>query len=111
MINYAELRQAQKRGGGLKKVSLDEDHRLAGEVLALSEERVDKLLALEQALKKLETQSERQGRIVECKFFGGMTNEETAEALSISKATVKRGWLTARTWLFREMEADEDLIN
>ena len=106
LINYAELRQAKKRGGDVQKVSLEEDYQLAEEALALTEEHVDKLIELELALKKLESEKERLGRIVECKFFGGMTNEETAEALGISKATVKRGWLTARTWLFREIAPD-----
>jgi len=103
LINYAELRQAKKRGGDVKKISLDEDRGLANGVIDLTEEHTDKLVSLEQALKKLEIQNKRLVRIVECKFFGGMTNEETAEALEISKATVKRGWLTARSWLFREI--------
>ena len=103
LINYAELRQAKKRGGDIQKISLDQAHGLAQDMLDLTDENTDKLISLEQALKKLETQNERLGRIVECKFFGGMTNEETAEALEISKATVKRGWLTARSWLFREI--------
>lgn len=103
LINYAELRQAKKRGGDIKKISLDEEQGLANGVIDLTEEQTDRLVSLEQALKKLEVQNKRLVRIVECKFFGGMTNEETAEALEISKATVKRGWLTARSWLFREI--------
>ena len=69
----------------------------------------DDLIALDEALAKLEDMSERQARIVECRFFGGMTIEETAKALGLSTATVNRGWRAARAWLHREMNRSEDM--
>lgn len=62
------------------------------------------LVVLDEALQRLESHSERQVRIVECRFFAGMTVPDTAEALSLSSVTVKRGWSLARAWLHREME-------
>jgi RNA polymerase sigma factor (sigma-70 family) len=62
------------------------------------------LLSLNDALKQLEAVNERHGRVVECRFFGGMSVEETAEALDISPATVKRDWTMARAWLLRELK-------
>ena len=64
----------------------------------------DALLALDEALERLHERSERQSKIVECRFFGGMSIEETAVALGISPATVKRDWSMAQAWLHREME-------
>jgi RNA polymerase sigma factor (sigma-70 family) len=61
---------------------------------------------LDRALDRLHQQSERQSRIVECRFFGGMSIEETAEALGISAATVKRDWSLAQAWLHREIEGE-----
>ena len=107
LITYAERRQRQKRGGDQQKVSLDELEALMGNKgLAFSEERTETLLVLDEALQRLERHSERQGRIVECRFFGGMTIQETAAALRISPATVKRGWMMAQAWLYREIESD-----
>lgn len=96
LLDYAVARQAQKRGGDRRQVPLDEG------VLAV-EERTDELLALDEALQRLERVDERQGQVVECRFFGGMTIEETAEALGIAPATVKRDWTAARAWLNREL--------
>ncbi|MFQ5571866.1 MAG: sigma-70 family RNA polymerase sigma factor [Rhodothermales bacterium] len=104
LINYAEHRRAQKRGGKVPKVSLDELNVMLEDKLALTDEHADNLVSLNEALKKLEHISERQSRIVECRFFGGMTVEETAAALDVSTATVKRGWAMARVWLYREMQ-------
>ena len=106
LINYAERRQALKRGGGVQKLPLDEHRALAEGAIGLSRAQADDLMALDDALRALEAISERQSRIVECRFFGGMTNEETAEALGISTATVKRDWRLARAWLFRQMRTD-----
>ena len=108
LINYAEKRRTQKRGGDVKKVSLEEDRAVIGDVIEMSDEQADKLLAIEAAIKKLETNNERQVRIIECKFFGGMTNDETAETLGISKATVKRDWAMAQAWLHREASSELD---
>ena len=102
LINYAEKRRTQKRGGDVKKVSLEEERASIDDVIEMSDEQADKLMAIESAIKKLEKTNERQVRIIECKFFGGMTNDETAETIGVSKATVKRDWAMAQAWLHRE---------
>jgi RNA polymerase sigma-70 factor (ECF subfamily) len=99
LIDYAVARRRQKRGGGQAPVSLDDDH----DALAVAGARGEELIALDEALDRLGTLNERQARIVECRFYGGMSVEETAEALGISPATVKREWATARAWLNREL--------
>jgi RNA polymerase sigma factor (TIGR02999 family) len=96
LINYAEKRSAKKRGGGVSEVTLYESD-------AVTDDALDELLALDQALKKLQMLSERQAQVVECLFFAGLGNADAAEALGISPATVKRDWATARAWLYREM--------
>jgi RNA polymerase sigma factor (TIGR02999 family) len=100
LIDYAVARRRDKRGGGREVVSLDE-----GDALAIAHERADELVALEEALARLQTINERQARIVECRFFGGMSIEETGEALDVSPATVKREWAIARAWLNRELQS------
>ncbi len=99
LINYAEKKTAQKRGGGARPVTLHPRD-------AVVDGALDEVLALDQALKKLEELSPRQGRVVECLFFAGYGIAEAAEALGISPATVKREWSAARTWLFRELNPD-----
>ena len=99
LINYAEKKSAQKRGGGAAHVTLH-DRDMA------TDEAMDEILTLEEALAKLEVMSPRQARVVECLFFAGYGVEETAEALDISPATVKRDWAAARAWLYREMQTD-----
>lgn len=96
LINYAEKRSAQKRGAGVSEVTLNEGD-------AVEENALDELLTLNAALEKLNAMSPRQARVVECLFFAGLGVAETAEALEISPATVKRDWSTARAWLYREM--------
>lgn len=100
LINYAEKQSAKKRGGGVAQVTLYEKD-------AVHEEALDEILALEAALKKLERLSERQAQVVECLFFAGLGVDETAEALGISPATVKRDWSAARAWLYREIQGGE----
>ena len=100
LINYAEHRSARKRGGGVSEVTLYDDD-------AVTEDSIDELLTLNDALKKLEAMSPRQAQVVECLFFAGLNIAETAEALDISPATVKRDWATARAWLYREMQAGD----
>jgi RNA polymerase sigma factor (TIGR02999 family) len=97
LIDYAVSRGRQKRGGGHVPLPLEDD------VWAVAESRGDELLALDDALVRLGALSERQARIVECRFYGGMTVEETAETLEVSPATIKREWSTARAWLNREL--------
>ncbi len=96
LINHAEGRQAAKRGGAAQQLSLGAADRLAGE------SAVD-LVALDEALKTLETLDPQQSRIVELRFFGGLTVEEIAEVLRVSPATIKREWSSARAWLRREL--------
>lgn len=96
LVDNARWHGRQKRGGGRADASLDE-------VMPVSAERSDELVALDEALERLEDLRPRLARIVECRCFGGLTVEETAAALAVSTATVKRGWSLARTWLFREL--------
>ena len=105
LINYADQRRAEKRGGDRKKISFDEMRLFfEGGDAALTQERAEILLLLDETLKQLEKENERQSQIVECRFFGGMTVEETAVALGVSTPTVKRGWAMAKAWLYREMK-------
>jgi len=97
LVNYALMKGARKRGGGAPHVPIDD-------ILHAAETRPDDLLVVNDALEKLEQLSARQTRVVECRVFGGMGVGETAEALSISPATVKRDWSLARAWLTRELE-------
>lgn len=97
LIDHAVARRAQKRGGGRAVETLEDD------ALVLIEGRAEELLDLNQALERLAAIDDRQARIVECRFFGGMSIEETAEALDLSPATVKREWTLARAWLNREL--------
>ena len=104
LINYARDQQAQKRGGDSPKLSLEAlGERLEGH-LASWNDNAELLLALDAALEHLERVNERQSRIVECRFFGGMTIPETAAALGISTATVSRGWLTAQLRLYQDIQ-------
>lgn len=103
LINYAQFRRRKKRGGEAQKFSLEEHHLKVEAAFDLNEERSEMLLALDEALEKLTQFSERQSRIVECRFFGGMTIADTAEALNLSPATVKRGWAMAQAWLYKEI--------
>jgi len=97
LIERARARGALKRGGGGPRVTLDEA------LIAGGERSID-LVALDEALDRLAQFDPEQARLVELRFFGGLTVEETAEALDISPATVKRHWAVARAWLARELE-------
>ncbi len=95
LVDHARRRDAGKRGGG-RRVSL-------GEVEVSSEPRKIDLLALDEALVRLEGLDSSESRLVELRFFGGLTIEETAEAMGVSTITVSRGWRHARAWLHREI--------
>lgn len=99
LVNHAVSRKREKRGADPQRVPLDD-------VLLLADERGEELLALDQAMSRLAELDERQARVVECRFFGGMTIAETAEALDTSAATIKRDWVAARAWLNRELNAE-----
>jgi RNA polymerase sigma factor (TIGR02999 family) len=96
LISYARSRNAQKRGGGAAHVPLDD-------VIVAARERPADVLALDEALERLKELDERQASVVECRFFAGMSLDETAAALGISNATVRRDWALARAWLNREL--------
>jgi RNA polymerase sigma factor (TIGR02999 family) len=96
LVNHAEARRAAKRGGGAPHLSLDQ----ALEIGVASDEA---LLALDQALHRLARQSARLARVVECRFFAGFDERETARALGLSERTVRRDWTLARAWLYREL--------
>jgi RNA polymerase sigma factor (TIGR02999 family) len=102
LINYARDRRAQKRGGGWQQISLSDDRVARGSQPA-APSWDDRIVALDEALQRLAGFSERQGRIVECRFFGGMTIEQTATALGLSTATVTRGWGMAQAWLRQDL--------
>ena len=93
LIDYARRRQALKRSAGSEELEPREDP------AALSPERADELIALNVALDRLEKMNPRQRQVVEMRYFGGLSPEETAEALGVSPITVKRDWVAARAWL------------
>ena len=101
LVERARARGARKRGGERVQVTLDE--RLLVEAAPDADSSVD-LVALDRALTSLEALDAQQARIVELRFFGGLSVEETADALSISPATVKRHWTIAKAWLRRELQ-------
>ncbi|MGH7516168.1 MAG: sigma-70 family RNA polymerase sigma factor [Gemmatimonadales bacterium] len=98
LVDHARARSAVKRGGGRRRVSLDETQ------LSV-EEQAETLLELDQALTKLSRLDERLGRVVECRFFGGLTEEETAEVLGVTARTVRRDWVKAKGLLYEELSA------
>lgn len=100
LVNHARDRAAQKRGGGAAAVSLSL-------VEAPSGRPVVELIALEDALQRLAALDERKSKVVELKFFGGLTIEEIAEVLQISGATVEREWAFARAWLYEAIEGKD----
>ena len=97
LVDHARAVAADKRGGAMQRVELDE-------AISFPNPRGLDLVELDEALQQLAIQDEKQSRIVELRFFGGMTVEETAHVMKISPATVKREWATARAWLFRLMK-------
>ena len=109
LINYARDRRAQKRGGDWRRVSLSES-RLPEQPTGPAMAWEDRVVALDEALLRLAERSERQSRIVECRFFGEMTVQQTAVALGLSTASVTRGWATARAWLHHELSGTLGLL-
>jgi RNA polymerase sigma factor (TIGR02999 family) len=101
LVDHARKRHAAKRGNGDVAVELDEVARIL--TVTLPDER---LLALDEALEGLAALDARQARIIELRFFGGLSVEETASVIGISPTTVKREWATGRAWLFRAMNGD-----
>ncbi len=96
LIDYARKRKAQKRGGGRPTLLFDE-------AIHQANEQAEDLLVLDEALSTLELLNERLSKVVECRYFGGFTREETAEVLEVSVRTVERDWVKARGWLYQHM--------
>jgi RNA polymerase sigma-70 factor (ECF subfamily) len=96
LVDHARKRHNLKRGGTVRKVSLDQ-------AAFVGDERDTDLVALDEALRSLETLDERKGKVVELRFFGGLNIEEAAEVLSVSPATIQREWAMAKAWLYREI--------
>ena len=99
LVDHARKHRSVKHGGALKRVPLDS-------VDLPIDERAELLVALDDALEQLRLLDERRVRVVECRFFGGMTEEETAEALGIGLRTAKRDWAKAKSWLYNELYAE-----
>ena len=95
LVDYARRYGALQRGGGLRRVPLTEDAALS--------ERGDALLALDEALERLAALNPRLSQVVECRYFAGLTEEETAEVLEVTTRTVQRDWAKARAWLYLEL--------
>jgi RNA polymerase sigma factor (TIGR02999 family) len=96
LVDYARRQKRLKRGGERRSVTLDD-------AMLVADERADTLLALDEALAGLGTLSERLSRVVECRFFAGLTTEETAAALQVTTRTVERDWQKARAWLYAQL--------
>ena len=96
LIEHARRRDAAKRGGGQRPLTLDEE-------IAAAADGPDLLLPLDEALTRLADLDERLARVVECRYFGGLTEEETAAALGVTARTVRRDWVKAKAWLYREL--------
>ena len=101
LVNHAEGKKAEKRGGGAEKITLDH-------AVGAFEERDLDVLAVDLALARLATIDERKARIIELRFFAGLTTPEIAEVLGISTATIERDYTFARAWLHRELRAHQD---
>lgn len=96
LVDHARSQQTQKRGGETQIISLED-------AAIISNERADEIVALDESLNNLFALDERKGRVVELRYFGGLSVEETAEVLKISEETVMRDWRFAKTWLLREL--------
>jgi RNA polymerase sigma-70 factor (ECF subfamily) len=100
LVDYARTRCAQKRGGEYKRVTLTEE-------LALSDDRLEQIISIDAALKRLAEWDLRQSKIVELRFFAGLSEEEVAQVLDVTVRTVKRDWRVARAWLHGELNGVE----
>ena len=96
LVDFSRAKQSQKRGGGVQHVSIDE-------ALTVTQEPAPSLVALDEALQALERMDARKSQVVELRFFGGLTVQETAAALHVSLETVMRDWQMAKVWLLREL--------
>jgi len=101
LVDYARAHNAQQRDGGMKRVEMQDD-------LAIATEKLEEVLSLDEALKTLESLHPRQGKVVELRYFGGLSVEQIASLLGVSPRSVKRDWSLARIWLFRELKQGSD---
>ena len=97
LVNYAKTRHREKRGGAFARVPLEEA------VLASGDKNIDEIIALDQALTRLAALDQQQARVVELRYFSGLSLEEVAEVISVSRATVARDWNMAKAWLHQEL--------
>lgn len=104
LLDYAKRKRATKRGGQHPHVPLHEVEAALRGTGDPGQARSEALIALDESLQRLEQHDRKQSRIVECRFFGGMTIRDTAAALGIAPATVKRGWAMAQAWLYRDLK-------
>jgi RNA polymerase sigma factor (TIGR02999 family) len=102
LVDYARARQTARRGGAARPISLEE-------AALVTAERAAELVAIDEALKELEKLSKRQSRVVELRYFGGLSVDETATVLSVSPETVMRDWSMAKTWLHRALGAESEV--
>lgn len=105
LIDYARRHIAARRGGAARKVALNDAAQVA------ADDRADELIAIDEALKRLSRLDARQARVVEYRFFGGMTESEVATALGITARTVRRDWVRAKAWLMRELDAESGAVS
>jgi RNA polymerase sigma-70 factor (ECF subfamily) len=99
LVDYARAHRAEQRGGGLKRVEMQDD-------LAISAEKLDEVEQIDEALKGLEQHNPRHAKVVELRYFGGLSVEQIASLLEVSPRSVKRDWSLARIWLFRKLQSD-----
>ena len=109
LIDHARGRLAAKRGGGEAAEPLHELEAILAGGPVFDDAKAEALLALDRSLTRLSRLSERQSRVVECRFFAGMSIDETAAALGTSTATVKRDWALAQAWLYRDLRGEDTL--
>jgi RNA polymerase sigma factor (TIGR02999 family) len=103
LIDHARSRGRQKRGGHVERLSLNES-------LAANNEREQDLVDLDEALQRFSQLDARKGQVVELRYFGGLSIDETAQILGVSTATVKRDWEVAKAWLLRELQAENERV-
>jgi RNA polymerase sigma-70 factor (ECF subfamily) len=100
LVDYARAHNAEQRGGGLQRVEMQDE-------LAISADKLDEVERLDEALKKLERENPRQARVVELRYFGGLSVDQISALLQIAPRSVKRDWALARIWLFRALRPGE----
>jgi RNA polymerase sigma factor (TIGR02999 family) len=104
LVDYARQHNAERRAGGLRRVEMEDN-------LAISPERLDEVLFLDEVMAKLEAKNPRQARVVELRYFGGLSVEQIAEILNVAPRSVKRDWALARIFLFAELNPGAKLPN